>query len=277
MADKLTNQLEKTSFAGVLKMIFYHPNFNVVAGLFGIIGTFLAIYFYHESVREPNLTYYVSSTRTPILQQGNLLNNLSVTYQGATISGDLSTAEIQIWNQGKLPIHKQDILKPLTIRTPKGERVYQTTVTSTRDVIGFSWINHTNDQSGVLEFDWNILEQNDCIKLQIIYGGNVNLPLIVDGIIEGQPKGITRLMVAKSGPSIEDAFVILLTILSLLLCFILFRKRFMGGEIFNEAGKRKWSYIMYLWFAVLFYIFQNVCLIYLLANFSPRIKPPFGF
>src|SRR5271168_4333836 len=42
--------------AGFFSRIFYHPNFNVVAGLFGIIGTFSAVFFYFESIKEPNLT-----------------------------------------------------------------------------------------------------------------------------------------------------------------------------------------------------------------------------
>ena len=177
--------------AGLFKRVFYHPNFNVVSGLFGIIGTLLAVYFYYASEKEPDLTYYVSPTRIPILQQGNLLNNLSVTYQGAEIKGDLSTVEIQIWNQGKQSIRRENILKPITIKTPNGEKIYQTHVSTTRDIVGFNWINTTNNQGELLSFDWNILEHDDGIKLQIIYGGSARMPLLLGGIIEGQPKGIT--------------------------------------------------------------------------------------
>jgi hypothetical protein len=76
---------------GFFRKIFHHPNFNVIAGLFGILGTFLAIYFYCQSIQKPDLTYYVSSTRTPIVQKGNL-ENFSVTFLGTTITNDLSSA-----------------------------------------------------------------------------------------------------------------------------------------------------------------------------------------
>jgi hypothetical protein len=170
-----------------LKKIFYHPNFNVVAGLFGIAGVLFGIFTYYESIKEPDLTFYVSPTRTPIVQKGNL-DNFSVTLLGTPITGDLSSAEIQIWNQGKQPIRREDILKTIALRTPNGEPIYQITGKATRDVVGFNWITSSNKQSGVEEMDWKILEQNDGIKVQIIYGGNVNLPLILDGVIVGQKK-----------------------------------------------------------------------------------------
>jgi len=53
-----------------LKKIFYHPNFGIAAGIIGIITGVFGIYAYYASIKEPNLTYYISSTRTPIVQQG---------------------------------------------------------------------------------------------------------------------------------------------------------------------------------------------------------------
>ena len=173
-----------------MRRIFYHPSFNVVAGIFGIVGTVLAIYFYYQSAKEPNLTYYISPTRTAIVQKGNL-ENFSVTFLGNKIQGDLSSAQIQIWNQGRAAIHNENILKPITLRTPNGEPIYQISAKTTRDVTGFMFLATSNALRGVLTMDWRIFEHNDGVKLQIIYGGSVNLPLIVDGTIEGQKKSIT--------------------------------------------------------------------------------------
>ena len=174
-----------------LKRIFHHPNFNAVCGIVTIISLIFAVWTWQINIKEPNLTYYISPTRTPIVRQGNL-NNFSVTYNGIQITNDLSSAEIVIWNQGKLAIHKADILKTITLKTVNGEPIYQTTAKSSRDVIGFCWINSSNYQSGIFQFDWKILEHNDGIKLQIIHGGNVNVPITVEGVVEGQPNGITQ-------------------------------------------------------------------------------------
>jgi hypothetical protein len=175
---------------GFFSKIFYHQNFNVLAGLLGIVGTILAIFFYEASIREPNLTYYISPTRAAFVQKKNL-NNFSVTYQGLAITGDLSSAEIQIWNDGKAAIHKADILKPITLKTPNGEPFYTEYFTN-NDVVGFELLNSSNMQSGVLTMDWKILQHNDGVKLQVIYGGSVDLPLTLNGVIEGQQQGITH-------------------------------------------------------------------------------------
>jgi hypothetical protein len=97
----------------IFKKIFHHPNFNAVCGVVTIISLIFAVWTWQINIKEPNLTYYISPTRTPIVQKGNL-DNFSVTYHGTVITNDLSSAEILIWNQGKLPVHKADIWNTLT-------------------------------------------------------------------------------------------------------------------------------------------------------------------
>ena len=63
---------------------------------------------------------------------------------------------------------------------------------SSRDVIKGGLIFPQNQNIGVLSLSWKILEQDDGLKIQIIYGGDVNLPFLIEGAIEGQPKGIQR-------------------------------------------------------------------------------------
>jgi hypothetical protein len=107
MKKETDSQQTKISFKESIKAIVWHPVFGI------IVGAVIAAYFYAASIREPNLTYYISPTRAAFVQKGNL-NNFSVNYQGVAVTGDLSSAEIQIWNQGKAPIHKSDILKRIT-------------------------------------------------------------------------------------------------------------------------------------------------------------------
>jgi hypothetical protein len=103
----------------------------------------LAIYKWCYPYPTPELTYYISSTRVPILQSGKL-DHFTVTYYGNKITNDLSSAEIQIWNAGKQSITREDILKKLTLRTKNDAPIYKTIVTETRDVIGFQWITSSN-------------------------------------------------------------------------------------------------------------------------------------
>jgi hypothetical protein len=275
MAGEIENQSEKIPATGVLKKFFHHPNFNAVAGLFGIVGTFLAIYFYKESIKEPNLTYYISPTRTPIVQNGNL-DNFSVIFQGTPIKGDLSAAEIQIWNQGKQPIRREDIRKPITITTPNHERIYQVAKVTTRDVVkveAYGWATNSDQQQGVVMLDWNILEKNDGVKIQIIYGGNVNLPLIVDGVIVGQ-QGLTKF---KQETSFFNSYRPFIVSLAFSLCILWgWYSVDMAVFISKQLRAKRWSgYYFLISFSTM--AIGMVILVYLANYLLTPIKPPFGF
>jgi hypothetical protein len=159
--------------------IVKHPVLNA-ALLIG--GWLFAVYTWRAGIRERELTIYFNPSRVPIVQQGSI-TNFSVTILGSPLKGNLSSAELQIWNAGKEPIRDTDILKPITIRMPSNEAIYQVTWQGTRDVIGFTNFGGSN---GVVNLDWKILERNDGVKLQIIYNGSTHLPYSVDGVIEGQ-------------------------------------------------------------------------------------------
>lgn len=181
--SSLSTEPAKNTAEGFWRSFFAHPLTQAIAFLTGIFG----VYAYYDSIREPYLTYYISPTRTAIVNKGNL-NNLSVNFNGIQFTNDLSAVEIQIWNQGKLPIRTDDILKTITIKTQNGGRIYQKTATTTRDVVGFNWINPETAQTGTLEFNWKILEHDDGIKIILFYGGNTSVTITIDGTIVDQKK-----------------------------------------------------------------------------------------
>lgn len=173
---------------GFWQKCFAHPLTQGIAFLTGIFG----VYAYYASIKEPDLTYFVSQTRTAIFQKGNL-NGLSVNFQGAQITNDLSSAEIQIWNAGKEAILHDDILKPIKLEASNHELIYSAGVTMTRNEIEpkCDTMQNSGKPTEGLILDWRILEHNDCIKIQIIYGGSVNSKIILEGITKGQPQGAT--------------------------------------------------------------------------------------
>jgi hypothetical protein len=265
-----------------LKKIFHHPNFNAVCGIVTIISLIFAIWTWQINIKEPNLTYYISPTRTPIVQKGSL-DNFSVTFMGTQITNDLSSAEIVIWNQGKSAIHRTDIEKTITLRTANGESIYKIDGSESRDVIGFHVINDSTYQaellSGKLQFDWKILEKDDGIKMHIIYGGSVNVPITVEGIVEGQPRGITQFQTDTNSTSYKiSATLNILLMLSVSLCMLLVIKH--SGNYLEKIAKRtqspilKWLILFAYTLLVLFVIvFCFVSVFY----FSKPPKPPFGF
>jgi hypothetical protein len=268
---------------GFVKKFLYHPNFNVVCGIVTIASLILAIVFYCNQIREPDLTYYISPTRTPIVQKGNL-NNFSINFQGTQITNNLSGATIQIWNQGKAPIHKADILKAITLKTQNGEKIYQVTAKSTREVVGFNYTN--NNQSGVLKLDWKVLEQGDGVLLQIIYGGNVDAPLIFDGVIEGQKNGITKYQGTQKKYYKESVlFSNFTSFFIIILSWYYWNKTFRINILKKLKGtKRSYTYTInyYLSYMLIGAIIFLICITLIncyndIIHSYTMTKPPFGF
>ena len=254
-------QQKNTSF---LAWLIDHVFTKTLLAILTIVGFFLTIYFYRASTAAPDLTYYISPTRTAIVQKGSI-NNLSVSYLGTTITGDLSSAEIQIWNQGKSPIHKENILKTITLKTPNHEKFYTISYTTTRnDVIGFELLDNTNNETGSQPMSWKILEHNDGIKLQVIYGGNVALPLTLVGAIEGQQQGITKLSRINSYRPNYGIFIYILIVMVCVWGMHRFEnKRFQEQSLFNRL-------------AFLVILFSLSLLLELIFYLTSSQKPPFG-
>ncbi len=83
-------------------------------GLFGavtgLIGLFLAYYFYKKSVR----TKVLAIAYTDPIPMMMTLGNVEVMYEGVAMSA-LSRVYFLLWNRGTSPIEASDFLSPITI------------------------------------------------------------------------------------------------------------------------------------------------------------------
>jgi hypothetical protein len=193
--ENQVNQMPIIAPKGIWARICYHPNFGVIVGMIGVVTGIFGVYAYYASIQKPDLTYYISPTRTPLVQKGHL-RGFDVKLNGIQVEGDLSSAEIQFWNQGKAPIRHEDILKPISITTKSGGEILEASYYTTRDAIelntefplkGYVVLGRADDfVNKTAKFDWNILEQNDGVKVQLVYAGSVSEPILVDGVIAGQ-------------------------------------------------------------------------------------------
>jgi len=259
----------------LLKKLFYHPSFGVLAGIVGILTGVFGVYSYYASIKEPNLTYYVSA-KAPIVKQGGM-GIFSVLYAGNTVTNDVSSAVIQIWNQGKAPIKKDDILIPIVLRTPHGEPYYSIAVSTTRPAVKESVVLEQSHFVGSYRMDWNILEQGDGIKIEVVYGGGVDLPIIVEGTIVGQ-KSLTDYRQSINNPTKQ--FIPFIRVISAAICFLLFLLilNYYWWQFKNKTTKKMIVDIIFntVLFGGLFSFL--ILLVYLTNNpLTPAPKPPFGF
>ena len=189
-------QEQRQSKGSWIRRLLEHPAYLVIAGaatIITIIGLPLSIYFFLAARQVPDLTYYVSPTRTAIVSNQSD-QKLSVAYDGKQVHGDISSAQVTIWNAGTKPIRHSDFLTPITLTFPAHNPILDSKVLDvSRQLIDFKG-GIENVGTGVLTLDWRILERNDGVKLQVIYVGEPDAKLVVDGAIIGQPVPSRRSM-----------------------------------------------------------------------------------
>jgi hypothetical protein len=97
-------EVSKNGFAGKLISFFRrYPIIGIVGSIASVIAIPLSVYLSFASIPEPSLTYYVYPIRVPIVQTGKM-TDLKVLFNDVPIQGDVTAAQIEIWNSGKAPI-----------------------------------------------------------------------------------------------------------------------------------------------------------------------------
>lgn len=169
------------------KIMVWFSN-NPIVGVLGIalsvISIFLSVIFYIGSIAKPDLTYFVHPVKG-IALQSNQATDLTVYYKNREIKGDLTVAQIAIWNHGKKPIKHSDILETIKIVTSSQFPILEAKIRkTTRSVTGIS-LDTTKSDLGVIGIDWRVLEQDDGAIIQIIYEGSQDVNISVLGVVEG--------------------------------------------------------------------------------------------
>lgn len=158
---------------------------GIVGSIASLISVPLAMYFYKESRGVPKLTYHIHPVKAVLVRVGEG-SKLQSRYEDKEITTDITAAQVAIWNRGKLPIRKSNILKSIVIRTDNNAPILEAIIrTSSREVIQLE-LDLREIQDGRVITSWNILEHNDGGVIQLIYAGNTDLNIVVEGVIEGQ-------------------------------------------------------------------------------------------
>jgi hypothetical protein len=110
-----------------------------------------------------------------------------VSYRGTRIEGNLTAAQIAIWNAGREPIKREDILMPITLRTADTCRIFDVIMSKTNAADEFKVkLAGTDMATGKLGMDWKILERNEGALIQIVYAGAPEASITLDGRVIGQ-------------------------------------------------------------------------------------------
>jgi hypothetical protein len=178
---------EQSLKSKVLQFFTAHP----LLGFIGCLGSLASIigllfsFFPWWSAPKKDLSFCINPVRTPIVQIAKR-SDVSVSYKGKAVDGDVTAVQIAIWNAGREPIKADDVLKPIILHTATNQIIESLILKTTRNVCEFQ-LTSNNIGSNSIGMKWRILEHDDGALLQIVYSGDSDVPLTLDGILVGQP------------------------------------------------------------------------------------------
>jgi hypothetical protein len=251
---------------------FAHPSVGIIGTVASVIGIPLAIYFYVASRATPDLTSYVNPVRTEVVKHGTV-SELTVLFKGAPISSDITATQVAIWNAGRAPIRREDVLTPVSIHVDAP--ILEATLRKRTRAVTNLAVDTSDIRNGTVRLTWRILEGGDGGVVQLIYAGDVDRPISVDGTIVGQPRlhqistGIVRTTKVVQGrlfPRQMGYFMLVAGIL--IAAFWTFRTI---HRVRTHTMTARWA-VKYALSAGL-YLVTGAVLIYI----SPPAGPPFGF
>ena len=147
----------------------------------------LAIYYHYQSVQERAPTYYVSPTRTRIVDTSIAAPpQMQVLYKGKDLNENVSAAIVYLWTDGKLPIRAGDVLEPVRIELDPGCNIIDARILKiSRPVTKLVRAEVSDTARNVIPLSFEILERNDGAVLQVIYTGKPDANVSATGTIVG--------------------------------------------------------------------------------------------
>jgi len=173
----------------ILNFISAHP-FGVLVAFFGALASIMALgpaYFPWWTAPKRALLYCISPTRTQIIQ-ATKVSDIAVTYKGLPLTGNVTAAQIAVWNDGREPIRGEDILTPIVLLTSTNVSILEVSILKTnRAASAFRLLTDSDNLAvGRLGMDWKILQKNDGALIQVLYAGTPDQPIELSGEIVGQ-------------------------------------------------------------------------------------------
>jgi hypothetical protein len=159
----------------------------VISSIISIAITIVfGYYFLYIGNRERKPTFYVDPTRTVILDKGHAANAplQLLKSNGDTIRADVTSVYFYFFNQGAETIKRENIYEPLRIvLRDKAEILDFKLLKVSRAVSGIKLVRDTTGNSLTIQF--KALEKDDGLVGQIIFEGNKNASITLEGGIDG--------------------------------------------------------------------------------------------
>jgi hypothetical protein len=195
---------------------------------FGVITIILAFYIYIISSEKRLPVYCVKKEPSLIFDKSNSSPKIKlISNDSIAINNNVYITTLVLWNKGNLQIKKEDIRKEFTI-IPKGGAVILDYSIIKETKQGLSNFRILNDNK-TLKIDWDYFDPKFGMELQVIYAGNPNSEILIDGYVLGSE--VKKISVKKNTSPLSIVLDIITISIAVLLYYFLFRK---GLNLFNS-------------------------------------------
>lgn len=159
--------------------------FTIISIGIGLTGIILFII----SKESRDLIYAVQSPKTAVIR-AKQSSKIDIQVHGTPVTRDVTSAQVVIWNNGKKPIRRENLLGPqesLFIKTgPENPIIEAKSLKVSRKEIVDLKLDQSQINEGQLRIEWKILEQSDGFLLQVIYFGDEETPITALATVEQQ-------------------------------------------------------------------------------------------
>jgi hypothetical protein len=172
-------------------------------------------YFLYIGNRERKPTFYLDPIRTVILDKENAANAplQLLKSNGDTIKSNVTSAYFYFFNQGNETIKQENIYSPLKVVLDKGSQILDFKILKVaRSVSGITLVRDTVGNS--LGIDFKALEKDDGFIGQLIFEGNKNANISIEGGIDGVKVFESHLT------SIDPVYIMAAIVIFLIACYI---------------------------------------------------------
>ncbi len=182
ISNKRSNTPQKET-----ESMFQRSKDIIISSIISITITIVfGYYFLYIGNRERKPTFYLDPTRTTILDKQNAANAplQLLKSNGDTITSDVTSVYFYFFNQGKETIKRENVYSPLKIVLSDSTEILDFKVLKVaRTVSGMGLTHDTLDNS--LLIDFKALEKDDGLVGQLIFEGNKNASISLEGGIDG--------------------------------------------------------------------------------------------
>lgn len=201
---------------------------NVVFLFLAIASLALSVFLYFNGKKTRNISYQIDEPSNLIYDSKNSSSKIKVILKDSiAIKDNVYLLSGVIWNDGDLPISKEDVRQTLML-----------TLTNTKEILDFKIVKQTypdiakfrlsqiNSKSLVL--DWKYFDPDFAFKFQIIYTGYNNARLNLTGKILDVKSFKQKFISEHTGRSFNILLGIETLLASLLLIYTVVRRRRAG-------------------------------------------------